>query len=137
MTDPDITARDDELDAKMQVAGGPDALVESLVKGLRRLSFFILFTSIGVAFDVVLSIILSLVVVAVNHNNHVAQRIAWQQCTVTAADAVKINATDTSYVMYLQSLPPAATPQLRANRAGTVQIYQNAVLDVPVCGPRP
>lgn len=135
--DPDVTTRSDMLDARMDLAGSPELMVRSLAMGLKRLNIYILLTGFGVIVDIFLSCILSLVIVAVNHSNHDQQLIAWGQCTVTAANAVKINSTDTSYVEYLKALPPAATPQLQANRVGTERIYENAVLDVPVCGPRP
>lgn len=66
--DGDIAERTKALNLREAAAGGPQALVESLVKGVHRQGRFLKWVAISVVFDIVLSIILGFAVLQINHN---------------------------------------------------------------------
>lgn len=147
----DIERRADELTAREVEAGGPGALVDSLAQGLKRQGRYIFITAISVAADILLSVILAIVVLVVNHATdransnavaisqvvHTQAMDAWAQCEKSEVNTTKINSTDLAFVQFLQSLPPSTSVQGKAALATFEQIYQNAVLAVPVCGAQP
>lgn len=151
MTD-DIEARVDELAVREAQAGGPEALVQSLADGLKRQGRYIAITAISVAADIILSVVLALVVL-ITHNTtdransnaaairqvvHTQALDAWTQCEKSAVNTTKINSTDLAFVQFLQSLPTTnSTPEGKAALATFEEIYQDAVLAVPVCGDQP
>lgn len=147
----DVTVRSDKLDEKISSAGGPSVLVQQLTGGLRRQGRFIFLTACGLAADIVLSIVLFLVVLTTSHTTsrtesnaaaianlvHTQELAAWASCEKSATNTAKIDAADNAFIAFLEALPPATTASGKASLTTFENIYRNAILEVPVCGPEP
>lgn len=87
-------------------------------------------------------LVFMLLAVMVERNQHDIRRIVheqgvsnWNQCQRSVTNTTKINATDQAFIDFLRSFVSRSSDP--ASLRNFIAIYEDAKLDVPVCGPRP